>query len=42
MNKISKVGFTMTHDLFQLALNRTQPWFVSDINFDVESKKLDV
>jgi len=32
----------MTQDLFQLALNITDPWFVSDINFDVESKKLDV
>ncbi len=32
----------MTQDLFQLALNITDPWFVSDINFNVESKKLDV
>jgi len=32
----------MTQDLFRLALNITDPWFVSDINFDVESKKLDV
>jgi len=32
----------MTQDLFQLALNITDPWFVSDLKFDVESKKLDV
>ena len=32
----------MTQDLFQLALNITNPWFVSDLKFDVESKKLDV
>jgi len=32
----------MTHDLFQKALNITDPWFVSDLQFDVESKKLDV
>ena len=27
----------MTQELFQLALNITDPWFVSDINFDIES-----
>ena len=32
----------MTQELFQLALNITDPWFVSDLNFDVESKRLDV
>ena len=32
----------MTQDLFQKALNITDPWFVSDLQFDVESKKLDV
>ncbi|MEA3523469.1 MAG: ISL3 family transposase [Campylobacterota bacterium] len=32
----------MTQELFQLALNITNPWFVSDLNFDVESKRLDV
>ena len=32
----------MTQDLFQLALNITDPWFVSDIQFNVESKRLDV
>ena len=32
----------MTQDLFQLALNITDPWFVSDINFNVEAKRLDV
>ena len=32
----------MTQELFQLALNVTDPWFVSDINFDIESKKLNV
>jgi transposase len=32
----------MTQELFQLALNITDPWFVSDLNFDAESKRLDV
>jgi len=32
----------MTQELFQLALNINDPWFVSDINFDIESKRLDV
>jgi transposase len=32
----------MTQELFQLALNITDPWFVSDLNFDIESKRLDV
>jgi len=32
----------MTQELFQLALNITDPWFVSDIQFNIESKKLDV
>lgn len=32
----------MTKELFQLALNVTEPWFVSDINFDIEAKRLDV
>ena len=32
----------MTQELFQLALNITDPWFVSDLNFDVEFKRLDV
>ena len=32
----------MTQDLFQLALNITDPWFVSDIQFDIESKRLDI
>ncbi len=32
----------MTQDLFQLALNITDPWFISDVDFNVESKKLDV
>jgi len=32
----------MTKDLFQLALNVTDPWFVKEVNFDVESKRLDV
>jgi hypothetical protein len=26
----------MTQELFQLALNITDPWFVSDLNFDVD------
>ncbi len=32
----------MTKELFQMALNVTEPWFVSDLKFDVESKRLDV
>jgi len=32
----------MIQELFQLALNITDPWFISDIKFDVESKRLDV
>ena len=32
----------MTQELFQLALNITNPWFVSDLKFNAESKKLDV
>ena len=32
----------MTQELFQLALNITNPWFVSDLNFDIESKRLDI
>ena len=32
----------MTQELFQLALNITDPWFVSDLNFDIKSKRLDV
>jgi hypothetical protein len=32
----------MTQELFQLALNITEPWFVSDLNFDAQSKRLDV
>jgi transposase len=29
-------------DIFQLALNITDPWFIKDINFDVELKRLDI
>ena len=32
----------MTKELFQMALNVTDPWFVKDLKFDVESKRLDV
>lgn len=32
----------MTKELFQMALNVTDPWFVSDLKFDVESKRLDI
>ena len=34
--------YLITQELFQLALNITDPWFVSDLNFDAESKRLDV
>ena len=32
----------MTKDLFQMALNVTDPWFVSDVNFDKKDKRLDI
>lgn len=32
----------MTKELFQMALNVTDPWFVSDSVFDVEAKRLDI
>ena len=32
----------MTKELFQIALNITDPWFVTDLKFDVESERLDV
>lgn len=32
----------MTAELFQLALNINTPWFISDIKFNLESKRLDV
>jgi len=32
----------MTKELFQMALNVTEPWFVKDLKFDIESKRLDI
>ena len=32
----------MTKELFQMALNVTNPWFVKDLKFDIKSKRLDV
>ena len=32
----------MTRELFQMALNITEPWYVTDSKFDVESKRLDI
>jgi len=32
----------MTKELFQMALNVTTPWYVSDLKFDVETKRLDI
>ena len=32
----------MTKELFQMALNVTDPWFVKDLKFDVEAKRLDI
>lgn len=32
----------MTKELFQMALNVTDPWFVSDLKFHAESKRLDI
>ena len=42
LNKNHITGFPITKELFQLALNVTDPWFVSDIKFDAEAKRLDV
>lgn len=32
----------MTQELFQMALNVTEPWFVKDLEFDAEKKRLDI
>ncbi len=32
----------MTKELFQMALNVTDPWFIEDIKFDIEAKRLDI
>lgn len=32
----------MTKELFQMALNVTDPWFVSDLKFDEKTKRLDI
>jgi transposase len=32
----------MTQDLFQLVLNITDPWSVSNLDFNIESKRLDI
>ena len=32
----------MTKELFQMALNVTDPWFVSDLKFDADNKRLDI
>jgi len=32
----------MTKELFQMALNVTDPWFVKEVKFDLESKRLDI
>lgn len=32
----------MTQELFQMALNVTSPWFVKDLQFDAERKRLDI
>ena len=32
----------MTRELFQMALNITDPWFVSDLKFDVNNKRPDI
>lgn len=32
----------MTKELFQVALNVTDPWFVDEVKFDVEAKRLDI
>ena len=32
----------MKQELFQLALNINEPWFIKDINFDLKSKRLDI
>jgi transposase len=35
-------GIPMTKELFQMALNITDPWYVKDLKFNVESKRLDI
>jgi transposase len=32
----------MTKELFQIALNITDPWYIKDLKFNVESKRLDI
>ena len=32
----------MTKELFQMALNVTDPWFIEDLKFDAKSKRLDI
>ncbi len=32
----------MKKELFQMVLNIVDPWFISDLKFDVESKRLDI
>jgi len=32
----------MTQELFQMALNVIDPWFVSDLTFDEKAKRLDI
>ena len=32
----------MTKELFQMALNVTDSWFVDDVKFDVKAKRLDI
>ena len=32
----------MTKELFQMALNVTDPWFIKDVKFNLESKRLDI
>ena len=32
----------MTQELFQMALNITAPWFVKDLTFNSDDKKLDI
>ncbi len=35
-------AFLMIQELFQTALNINTPWFVTDLNFDIKSKRLDI
>ncbi len=40
--KSKKVAELITKELFQMALNVTEPWYIKDLEFDSEAKRLDI